>query len=246
MQCMSIVTYNEHLTPSNWDFPNITRPFSIIYYVLGGSAFYTLDGVERPFKKDHLYILPADKVFSLRELENDKFYSAFIHAYTSPKITSLIEIDVTQDYFLSDILATIRKYIRDNNKAYIHHLTNLLVSYACDVYQGNAIAFHAKIKEYIEENFLQVFKDNPLSKQFNYSSSYITKVFRDEYNLTPKQYATQLMLQKSVLLLHENLSINEIAEELCFSSPENFSRFFKNFYRCAPSEYRKRYKDFPV
>lgn len=244
MQCMSIATYNERLTPDNWDYPNITRPFSIIYYVLGGSAFYTIDGVERPFKKEHLYILPADKVFSLRELESDKFYAMFIHAYTSPKITSLIEIDVTQDTFLLDILTMMRKYIPDNNSTYIHQLTNLLVSYACDNYQGNAISLHAKIKEYIEEHFLQVVKGHSLSKQFNYSSSYITKVFRDEYNLTPKQYATQLLLQKSVLLLHENLSINEIAQELCFSSPENFSRFFKNSYGCAPSEYRKRYRDF--
>ena len=244
MQCTSIVTYNERLTPNIWKFPNITRPFSIIYYVLGGSAFYTLDGIERPFKKGHLYILPADKVFSLRELEDDKFYSVFIHAYTSPKITSLIEINVAQDAFLSDMLSLIRKYIPDTDTAYVHHLTNLLISYACDVYQGNATAFHAKIKEYIEEHFLQVFKGNILSKHFNYSASYITKVFRDEYNLTPKQYATQLVLQESVFLLHENLSINEIAQELCFSSPENFSRFFKNYYGCAPSEYRKRYKDF--
>ena len=244
MQCMSVASYNEQLTPSNWNYPNITRPFSIIYYALDGSAFYTLDGVEHPFKKEHLYILPADKVFSLRELEDDKFYSLFIHAYTSPKITSLIEIDVTQDSFLSDILAMIRKYIPEQNHSYVHHLTNLLVSYACDTYPGTATALHTKIKEYIEEHFLQVMKGSSLSKQFNYSSSYITKVFRDEYNLTPKQYATQLLLQKSVLLLHENLSINEIAQELCFSSPENFSRFFKNSYGCAPSEYRKRYRDF--
>ena len=244
MQCMSIVTYNEQLTHENWNYSNITRPFSIIYYVLGGSAFYTLNDVEYPFKKGYLYILPADKVLSLRELESDKFYAVYIHAYTSPKITSPIEIDVEQDKFLADILSLIRKYIPDTNDSSIHHLTNLLVSYVCDVYQGHSMAFHAKIKEYIEENFLQVFKGNILSQQFNYSASYITKVFRDEYNLTPKQYATQLVLQKAVFLLNENLSINEISQELCFSSPENFSRFFKNFYGCAPSEYRKRYMNF--
>ncbi len=244
MQCMSVVAYNERLTPDNWEYLNITRPFSIIYYVLSGSAFYTIDGVERPFKKGHLYILPADKTLSLREVEADKFYSVFIHAYTSPKIVTAMEIDVTKDTFLFDVLSLLRKYIPTKNNASVQHLTNLLVSYACEFYQEHAIAFHGKIKEYIEEHFLEVMKGATLSKHFNYSASYITKVFRDEYNLTPKQYATQLVLQKAVALLHENLSINEIAQELLFSSPENFSRFFKNFYGCAPSEYRRTHNDF--
>ena len=73
MRCTAITSYNECLTPKEWDFPNITRPFSIIYYVLGGSAFYTVDGVERPFEKGHLYILPANQTFSLREDPEDKF-----------------------------------------------------------------------------------------------------------------------------------------------------------------------------
>jgi len=246
MQCLSVTSYKECLTPKNWDFPNIVRPFSIIYYVLGGTAFYTLDGMEQKFKANHLYILPADKVFSLRELEKDKFYSVFIHAYTSPKISSVIEVDVTKDSFLADTLSMIRRYIPSSNRAYIQHLTDLLISYVSDTYQKNAVALHAKIKKYIDENFLDVFKNNSLSRHFNYSASHITKVFRDEYNLTPKQYATQLLLQKAALLLNEDLSINEISQDLCFSSPENFSRFFKNFYGCSPSEYRKRYDNFPM
>jgi two-component system response regulator YesN len=213
---------------------------------LGGSAFYTIDGVERKFQKGYLYVFPADKVFSLRELKEDKFHAVFIHAYTSPKITSLIEIDVSRDTFLSDVISMIRKYISDKQQGFILHLTNLLVAYVCGNYLGNALAFHAKIKAYIEENFLQVFKGYPLARQFNYSTSHITKIFRDEYNLTPKQYATQLVLQRAVFLLHEDMSIKDIAQELRFSSPENFSRFFKNFYGCGPSEYRKNHREFMV
>ena len=86
MQCISIGPYGERYTPNEWDFPNITRPFSIVYYALGGSAFYTVDGVERPFEKGHLYIFPANRVYSLREDKRDKFYLMFVHAFTSPEI----------------------------------------------------------------------------------------------------------------------------------------------------------------
>ena len=93
MHCTSIVAYHECLTPKDWNFPNITRPFSIIYYALGGSAFYIIDGIERPFIKGHLYILPANKVFSLRENPSDKFFSVYIHAFTSPDINAVFVID---------------------------------------------------------------------------------------------------------------------------------------------------------
>ena len=129
MQCTSITSYDEILTPTVWDFPNITRPFSILYYVLGGSAFYTFDGIERPFEKGHLYILPANKTFSLREDPLDKFYSVYIHAFTSPEIDSVIDIDVSRDVFAEDTLGLIRRYIRQNDPIYIQNLTQMLLTY---------------------------------------------------------------------------------------------------------------------
>ena len=64
-----------------------------------------------------------------------------------------------------------------------------------------------KIKSYIDINFIRVFNDNDLSEQFNYSSSYLSKLFREKYNLTPKQYAKQLILKQSVVLLEKGLSV---------------------------------------
>ena len=51
MQCTSVISYKECLTPEQWNYPNITRPFSILYYVLGGCAFYRINGTEHRFEK---------------------------------------------------------------------------------------------------------------------------------------------------------------------------------------------------
>ena len=246
MHCTSITSHGEHLTPAVWNYPNITRPLSIIYYVLGGSAFYTIDGIEKPFLKDHLYILPANKVFSLREDPNDKFYSTFIHAFTSPEINTVIEIDVKSDQFVFETLKLMRKYVKDKDSVYLRHLTDMLLSYIFEFLTEINETLPIKIKSYIDENFIKVLKNNDLSLEFNYSNSYLSKLFREKYNITPKQYAKQLILKEAVLLLGKGISVCETAERLEFSSPENFSRFFKNYYGYSPSQYIKKFKNFPL
>ncbi len=248
MQCTSITSFDECYTPSKWDFPNITRPFSIIYYALGGSAFYTFDGVEHSFKKDHLYVLPANRVFSMRELPYDKFYSVYIHAYTFPEINEVIEIDVSADAFLLDTLNMIRKYVKvdRHDTTYVQRLTDMLLAYISNTADRNDSPIHLKIKKYIEKNFISVFKENNLSLEFNYSNSHLSKIFKNEYNMTPKQYAEQLILKEITVLLHEELSVSDISRKLCFSSPENMCRFFKASYGCSPSEYIRKFKNFPL
>ena len=246
MYCTSITSCDECYTPAVWNYPNITRPFSIIYYALGGSAFYTVDGTELPFEKDHLYILPANRVFSLREDPNDKFYSVYVHAFTSPEIDSVIDIDVKNDDFVFETLRFIRKYAKMKDCSHVRHLTGMLLSYVFEVSAETELSLPIKLKNYIDKNFIKVFNASDLSSRFNYSGSYLSKIFKDKYNVTPKQYAKQLILKEAVLLLDKGTSVYETAERLEFSSPENFSRFFKGYYGYSPSQYVKKFKNFPI
>ncbi len=247
MQCTSVCAFNECITPSKWDFPNITRPFSIIYYALGGTAYYKIDGEEHRFEKGHLYILPAGKVFSLYENDNDKFYSVYVHAYTFPEVDRVIEIDVSRDEFLFDTLTFLRKYVKDkNNTDKVKSLVGMLMSYLFEKQSISDTSLAQRMKRYIENDFVSVFKNSSLSSVFNYSNSYLVKIYKNEFKLTPKQYAEQLVLRESVILLEEGMTINEISARLEFSSPENFSRFFKGVYGCSPSVYRRKYKNFPI
>jgi len=248
MHCTSITSCHECITPKEWNYPNITRPFSILYYALGGSAFYSMNGVERPFEPGHLYILPANRVFSLREDPDNKFYSVYIHAYTSPEIHSVMDVDENQDAFLKDVLQLVRKYAKGQSqlhRVYIKNLTELILSHVFETMTDTQERMHVKIKNHIEANYLAVFHQGDLSAQLNYSNSYLTKLFREKYNLTPKQYAKQLVMKEAALLLGQGKPVHAVAEQLAFSSPENFSRFFKSCYGYCPSQYIKRFKHFP-
>lgn len=246
MRCTFITLYDECYTPAGWNYPNITRPFSILYYVLGGTAFYTINGTERTFEKGHLYILPANRLFSLREDPSDKFYSVFIHAFSSPEIHQVVDVNVQNDAFLTETLSLIRKYAKVKDDIFIRHLTDMLLSYIFEVSKETGLSLPLQMQAYIDQHFIQTFNDSDLSAQFKYSNSHLTRVFKEKYRLTPKQYAKQLLLKEAVSMLLNGASVCETAERLEFSSPENFSRFFKECYGYSPSRYVKKFKNFPV
>lgn len=246
MQCTSVVSYRECITPEKWNFPNITRPFSIMYYVLGGSAFYRINGETHRFERGHLYLLPANRVYSLWEDEADKFYALYIHAYTAPCLDRVVDIDVGRDAFLCDTLEMMRRFSDQRDTLYMQKLCEMLISYIGDTVLDAPAPLAAAVRRYIDENYVKVLRKSDLSGQFNYSKSHLVKVFKSEYDLTPKQYAEQLVLREIVLLLQQGRSVREIAQALDFSSPENLSRFFKGCYGCSPTQYVKRFKHFPI
>jgi two-component system response regulator YesN len=151
--------------------------------------------------------------------------------------------------FIKDTLLVVRKYSKvksDTNAVYIKSLTDMLLSYIFESLTETEESLPLSIKKYIDENFIKTFNESNLSDYFNYSNSYLTKLFREKYNITPKQYAKQLILENAVSLLKKGLSVQNVAEQLEFSSPENFSRFFKSYYGFCPSQYIKRFKNSPI
>lgn len=239
MFCSAIVKYGESFTRDNWFFENITRPFSVIYYSIDGTAFYRMGDKTEKMKKGCLYIFPSNTAFSLFEDTSDKFYHLYIHAFLHPQLKTLIVKDVSKDMFLSRIIDFIRAYAKPNKNFYIKILTELLISYISESTEETDCMLHFKIKQYLDENFLTVFKNNNLTDIFHYSNSYLIKVFKSIYGITPKQYVNQLSLKYIANLLNNDYSVNTISNMLNYSSPENFSRFFKNNYGCSPTEYAK-------
>ena len=237
MFCDLILEHGEEDVGRYWPYVNIVRPFSMIYYAVKGSGYFAIDGKRQPFVNKHLYIFPPNKPISLYYDENDEFRLTFVHTYISPAPMQLLEFDVSTDKFLEHIVKLIRLYIKKSDNIYTRKLTEMLVSYVIERNDTKTPSIGKEIKDYIDRNYIEVYKYSDLSSVFNYSNSHILKIFKDNYNTTPCQYALKLLLQHILALLKDGLPINRIANSLDFSSPENFSKFFKKNYGCSPSKF---------
>lgn len=76
-----------------------------------------------------------------------------------------------------------------------------------------------------------------------YSRSYIFKEFRAATGHTIADYYNTLRIAEAKRLIRENaLSFAEIAELLCFESPNYFGKTFKRYVGLTPKAYRARYR----
>ncbi len=89
------------------------------------------------------------------------------------------------------------------------------------------------------DNHLSV---NWLSAHLSYSANYLGAVFKREYGLTVSDYINQYRIERAKALMDETgLKIYEIAFRVGFNDQHYFSKTFKKFADCSPSEYRERH-----
>lgn len=80
-----------------------------------------------------------------------------------------------------------------------------------------------------------------IAKNINVSHEYLSRLFKKETMLSPKEYMINTRLNQALKLLNsdESMRINEIAYKTGFSSQHYFCRIFKKKYGLAPTEYMK-------
>jgi two-component system response regulator YesN len=106
---------------------------------------------------------------------------------------------------------------------------------------------HRHIAEMILRAIEQGYADNRLSvnrlsAQLNYSANYLGAVFKREFGLSINDYINQYRIGRAKVMMDEtNLKIYEIAFRVGFNDQHYFSKTFKKFADCSPSEYRERH-----
>ena len=108
----------------------------------------------------------------------------------------------------------------------------------------DALASKTKdIHAYITENFREKITLNDLCFLYNTNKTSLCNHFRSVYGVTIINYLNQLRLTEAKRMLREgNFNLTEIAMQVGFSSIHYFSRVFKQYENCSPSDYIRTIK----
>lgn len=107
-------------------------------------------------------------------------------------------------------------------------------------------------KEQLAMQFLKLlvhyYKENKTieyyAQQLCVTSGYLNKAVRGVTGRTVGKCIAEMVISEAkYLLLHKELTIEAISEQLLFNSAGSFSRFFKKEAAVSPSEYRKEYSE---
>ncbi len=236
MIVQNLLLASESYTHSNWKYINTSYEFSRLYYVIDGEAYYEEDGVKVRLKKNHLYLTPVKKCFSLYENPNNKLLHTYVHIITIPSVKRFAEIEVVDGTPLADGVDLWRKYIHCGDNKQILRTVQFVISCIEEIFtQETAIA--ERIRNYIDSFEGFAFDMEQLSRDLGYCREYMTRQFRLEYYVTPKQYFNQRKMNAAQERLLHGARIKEIAEELNYSSAYAFSKAFKNHFGLSPEKY---------
>lgn len=96
------------------------------------------------------------------------------------------------------------------------------------------------IAEYISENYKNDLTLSDVAKHFGYDYSYLSKIFRRNFQMSFTDYLNTFRCNEAASLLSESsLSITEIAFAAGFQSIRSFNAVFKAKYGISPKNYRK-------
>ncbi|WP_239619055.1 response regulator transcription factor [Cohnella mopanensis] len=98
-----------------------------------------------------------------------------------------------------------------------------------------------QVQHYLRENFTRDISLEEISRQFNFTPSYLSKIFIKHTGEAPSKYLISLRINEAKYLLanHPSLSVKEVAERVGYPDQFYFSRLFKQVAGCTPKEYQK-------
>ena len=103
----------------------------------------------------------------------------------------------------------------------------------------NQLGTQKELLSYIQQNYCFRISLHDLAGHFHMSEKYISRYFREHFQLTLSQYITYLRLSHAKHLLETtSLSITETALQSGFPNVSYFIRTFKNTFHVPPLQYR--------
>ncbi len=230
--------------------------------ITGGKGNFLINGVSQEVKEGDIHItfpfehykIEADEDCDLNynyinlnvcdEVYSSKFASVWL---TNQKKNS----QIFHDEGIARIIESIVLEMNDSSRLYhdviLSYLVNRFIISFADLFGKNAKNSSGDFElccntiGYIDSHFYEIKDVEAISKSFNYSHDYLSKVFRKYTGISIEEYHRVRKLELAKLLLSQkSLSVTDISSRLYYSGVQSFSKAFKNHWGYSPKEYVKQ------
>lgn len=154
-------------------------------------------------------------------------------AYENKGANMLTDMNTKVDEFLANCTSFKEVYINTINycMGYIRKFNHI---------KGNSKEeLVLKIEDYLRSNIYGTVTLQDISIRFNISPSYINRLMKQKYQISPMDYYMKLKMEEAKkLLTSTKILIKDISESLGFNDQHYFSKVFKAYAGISPAKYR--------
>ena len=113
-----------------------------------------------------------------------------------------------------------------------------LITYISNYKRSKNIDVVEKVKNYIENNYMNDISLDNLALYVSMSSFYLSRIFSKVYGTNIKEYIIKIRMEKAKSMLIEgNKYVKQIAFEVGYVDQNYFSKSFKKYTNISPKEY---------
>lgn len=93
---------------------------------------------------------------------------------------------------------------------------------------------------WLEAQLAQSVSIADMAKELGYHRTHLSKLFRKEMGISPVRYLQKIRIERAKLLLREPITVEQAAASVGYTDPLYFSKAFKKWVGCTPTDYRRR------
>lgn len=226
-------------------------PLTVAEYILDGEGYVTVDGVDRPVTKDHVYILKSGIPHNYYSSAENPWRKIFINLEGSLPLLLLEEYGLSDEWLfdgsgLKPIFDKVAELVfsEASNEECQRTLTGLYAELMMQLHLSRIRTVHApeavKLKDFLDANTHRLVGNGELAAQIYRSPDYCVKLFKKEYGTTPYDYQLAQKMQLACRMLrHTNMSVSAVSAALGYSDAHYFSGLFKRKQGVSPKAYRQ-------
>ena len=97
------------------------------------------------------------------------------------------------------------------------------------------------VKEFISDHLKEKITVGRIAETVHLSPDYMSKIFKKETGITPKEYLVQKRMKKAKHLLRtRGNTVSDVAAETGYDNLSYFIRQFQRYYGVTPKQYKKQ------
>lgn len=234
------------------------KGFHVIHVVLSGCGTLRFGDEVYPARSGDIFYINPDRDVIYRADEEDPWEYRWVGFVGTKAVAALNETVLPQKVVTTlskvEVLAERMRQIyecasqgseRGDLMALGHmyfFLSELLEQCGTQGRDGDAaVEYVHRATDYIREHYAERMSVDDVCQFLSISRSYLYKLFKRYYGMSPSNYLIRFRLEKARELLNaQQYPVNEVAERVGFSDHPYFTKRFRMVYDMTPREYARR------
>ncbi|MCD8018310.1 MAG: AraC family transcriptional regulator [Clostridiales bacterium] len=236
------------------------RDHYLIHHIIRGRGCYTTQGKTWHLRKGDTFLLFPDVESCYRADDEEPWEYAWVGFAGNDAYSMIAHTDFSMEYLVQnhseiseELFEKIRTVYESNGNTFqdavsmtggLYTLMGFLIRHSSggkkrEDFQADYVN---RAMQYIAEKYSYPISVEDIALFTGVSRSYLYRLFRNSIRQSPKEYLLEYRIRQAChLLTRTNYPVQSIAHSVGFEDNLYFSKVFKKYMECTPSEYRSRH-----